>query len=124
MSLALALCSSLQSSNPGFATDAEPVGKRYGIDANACVPKDRRDMSTVKFQFQDWLIEPDLNQLSRGESIKSLEPLAMSVLATLLEHSGEVVATETLLDQLWQGRSAEPGMVTRCVAQIRQALGR
>lgn len=79
-------------------------------------------MSGVSYQFLDWLVEPELNQLRKGKNIKSLEPLAMNVLALLLERSGEVVTTDSLLDQLWEGRSAEPGMVARCIAQIRQAL--
>ena len=81
-----------------------------------------REMSGTRYQFQDWLVEPDRNRLQNGENTRSLEPLAMSVLVFLLEKSGEVVTTDSLLDALWEGRSAEPGMVARCVAQIRQAL--
>jgi len=79
-------------------------------------------MSRETFQFQDWYIEPELNRLRQGENVQSLEPLAMSVLAHLLERSGEVVTADSLLDEFWQGRNAEPGMVARCIAQIRQTL--
>lgn len=97
----------------------EPVGRG---ECSKEEMREARDMSGMRYQFQDWLIEPDLNQLQNGETSRSLEPLAMSVLAFLLETSGEVVTTDSLLDELWEGRNAEPGMVARCIAQIRQAL--
>lgn len=52
-----------------------------------------------------------------------LEPLAMNVLVYLLEHANQVVSTTTLLERFWSGRHADPGMVARCVRQIRGALG-
>lgn len=75
------------------------------------------------FAVGDWVIDASANELRRGHETRSLEPLAMAVLADLLSQPGEVVAIDDLLDRHWQGRHAEPGMVTRCINQIRSALG-
>jgi TolB-like protein len=77
----------------------------------------------MKFEFQDWLVDTTLNQLRRGDERVQLEPLAMNVLACLLEHADQVVPIDSLLDRYWTGRHAEPGMVARCIAQIRVGLG-
>ena len=75
------------------------------------------------FQFGDWTVEPLSNQLSREGQTATLEPLTMNVLAMLLARPGEVVSTDAILDALWSGRNAEPAMVSRCINQIRKALG-
>ncbi|MEQ8857403.1 MAG: winged helix-turn-helix domain-containing protein [Pseudomonadales bacterium] len=77
----------------------------------------------MKLQFQDWLVDTTLNQLQRGEECVLLQPLAMNVLACLLEHADQVVSVDRFLDSFWSGRHAEPGMVARCIAQIRSGLG-
>jgi TolB-like protein len=77
----------------------------------------------VTLRFQDWRVDPALNQVRRGDEIVHLEPLTMNVLVCLLEHVDEVVAPASLLDRYWSGRHADPGMVARCVRQIRRALG-
>lgn len=78
---------------------------------------------TTVYQFADWVVEPDLNQIRRQDLSKRLEPLAMNVLLHLLQHAGEVVTADELLDKYWQGRHGEPSMVTRCVKLIRSAIG-
>ena len=81
------------------------------------------DNKAIIFRFDDWLIEPLLNQVRREDETKQLEPLAMNVLSHLLKNAGEVVTADELLDRFWSGRNAEPSMVHRCITQIRSALG-
>jgi TolB-like protein len=89
---------------------------RYHVEESFPVP-------AMKVQFQDWLVDTTLNRLQRGDEHVQLEPLAMNVLACLLENPDQVVPIDGLLDRYWSGRHAEPGMVARCVAQIRTGLG-
>lgn len=78
--------------------------------------------SADSYQFGDWSIEPELNRVRRGEHRRHLEPLTMNVLVQLLESAGHIVTVSELLDRNWASRSAEPGMVSRCISQIRQAF--
>lgn len=40
----------------------------------------------------------------------------------LVEHRGEVVSIDSLLDDIWTARTAEPGYVRKAVHEIRAAL--
>ncbi len=75
------------------------------------------------FLFGDWLIEPRLNRISRGDEEKQLEPLTMNVLAYLVENAGEVVSQDALLQHFWPGRVVEESTIHRRINQIRRALG-
>ena len=77
----------------------------------------------MRHEVFGWVIDAELNQIRRDHHITRLEPLPMSVFAHLLEHAGRVVTTDELLDRFWPGRNAEPSMVTRCIKQLRHALG-
>ncbi len=80
-------------------------------------------MDKKTYQFGDWLIEPHLNRISRDGEDKHLEPKTMDVLAYFLEHKGDVVSFDELLDRFWQGRIVEEGTIHRHIQQIRRILG-
>ena len=75
------------------------------------------------FRVGDWLVEADLNRLSRdGESLL-VEPKAMDVLVYLCRRPGEVVSADELIDAIWQGRPMGDNPVYKSVAKLRRALG-
>jgi TolB-like protein len=74
------------------------------------------------YRFEEWLVEPDLNRLSREADSIRLEPLAMDVLVHLLSHQGRVVSPDEILDRIWPDRCGDVGRVKKRVAQIRRAL--
>jgi TolB-like protein/DNA-binding winged helix-turn-helix (wHTH) protein/tetratricopeptide (TPR) repeat protein len=76
----------------------------------------------TSYLFGDWLVVPHLNRVSKDGVMHQLEPLTMDVLAYLLVNPGQVVTTDEILDQVWSGRPAQPGMVVKRVNQIRTAL--
>jgi TolB-like protein/DNA-binding winged helix-turn-helix (wHTH) protein len=80
-------------------------------------------MSSSAYRFGDWVVEPQLNRVHRGDVNKRLEPRSMDVLRYLLEHAGETVSVDQLLDTVWAGRVVEPTAVHRGIKHIRQALG-
>jgi DNA-binding winged helix-turn-helix (wHTH) protein/TolB-like protein len=79
-------------------------------------------MSARAYQFGAWLVEPERNRVSSDADERHLEPLSMTVLAYLLEHSGEVVSAERLLEVGWSGRVVESNAVPRVINEIRRAL--
>lgn len=80
--------------------------------------------SAVRYQFGTWVIEPHLNRLSNeaGEQ-HQVEHKAMEVLCYLLEHAGEIVPAEELLDNVWSDRVVEPNVIHRNLSVIRHSLG-
>ncbi len=75
------------------------------------------------YRLDDWVVHPQLNELSKGKIKVHLEPLAMDVLIYLSTHSWKVVSAKELLERYWPNRSAESRMVSKRINQIRAALG-
>jgi DNA-binding winged helix-turn-helix (wHTH) protein/tetratricopeptide (TPR) repeat protein len=57
-----------------------------------------------------------------GKSVH-IEPKVMAVLMMLIERSGEVVSRKALLDSVWAGRVVGDEALTRCISELRAALG-
>lgn len=80
------------------------------------------DMSET-FQLGDWEVNTSLNSLSRNNTSVHLEPKMMDVLAYLSAHAGEVISTEQLLIEFWQGTFYGDAPVQKCIAMLRKKLG-
>lgn len=74
------------------------------------------------FKVGNWLVEPSLDRISSGGEERSLRPQVMELLVYLAERPGEVVSTEQLLEELWDGRIVTEGSVYNCVSELRVAL--
>jgi DNA-binding winged helix-turn-helix (wHTH) protein/WD40 repeat protein len=75
------------------------------------------------FQVGEWLVEPSLNRLSRGDETVRLDLKSMDLLRCLAESAGEVVSTQQLVDRVWQVEVVAVGTLTHAVAELRKALG-
>ncbi len=79
--------------------------------------------SSEAFRLGDWLVQPSLNRISRGEVTAALQPRFMDLLVFLSEHAGKVVSKEEILDAVWAKEFVSEGTLTHAVAVIRQTLG-
>jgi serine/threonine-protein kinase len=80
-------------------------------------------MSLRAFRVGDWLVEPSLNRLSRGDATVRLDVKSMDLLLCLVEHAGEVVPTRRLVDRVWRVEAVAVGTLTHAMAELRKALG-
>lgn len=48
---------------------------------------------------------------------------AMAVLLELVEHAGDTVSRDQLLDRVWNGRCPTPDVLTQAIKELRRALG-
>ncbi len=71
----------------------------------------------------DWTFDARLHQLSREDTVVTLEPLASAVLSYLADRQGEVVSVDELVDALWNRRFVGDNPVYRVLAELRRALG-
>jgi non-specific serine/threonine protein kinase len=62
-------------------------------------------------------------RLTVGGVVVELEPRPLELLGLLLEHAGEVVTKDEILDALWPDRTVTEASLTKCVARLRAALG-
>ncbi|MDR3415321.1 MAG: winged helix-turn-helix domain-containing protein [Nevskia sp.] len=58
----------------------------------------------------------------RGLSV-GIEPKPLEVLRLLLEHAGEVVTTDEILETVWGGRPVHEAAVSNAIGKLRRALG-
>lgn len=73
-------------------------------------------------RFGDVVIDAGAHTLTRAGEPQTVEPKAFAVLLLLLEHRGQLVARDDLLDAVWGHRHVTPGVLTRVIAQLRHAL--
>ena len=75
------------------------------------------------FRMGPWLVQPDLNRLSDGDRVVTLEPRVMGVLVCLARQPGKIVSADQLLDTVWHGRAHADNTVYQAATQLRKALG-
>lgn len=78
---------------------------------------------TFTYRFGEWLVEPHLNRIRRGEEEVRLEPRTLDVLRHLLDRHGEIVSTQELLESVWKRQIVEPNAVHHHITRIRRAIG-
>jgi DNA-binding winged helix-turn-helix (wHTH) protein/TolB-like protein/Flp pilus assembly protein TadD len=76
-----------------------------------------------RLRVGDWIVEPDLNQLSAPGKAVKIEPKAMAVLLHLANRPGQVVSRETLLSDVWPGVVGGDNSLTQVIIKLRKALG-
>ena len=79
----------------------------------------------ASFSIQDWRVEPTRSRIVHrltGEVIH-IRPKSMAVLEALAEAQGAVVSRDALLAAVWPEAVVSDESLTRCVADLRQAMG-
>jgi DNA-binding winged helix-turn-helix (wHTH) protein/TolB-like protein/tetratricopeptide (TPR) repeat protein len=71
----------------------------------------------------EWLVEPTLNRLSRGETVVHVRPKAMDVLALLAQRPGQVVSRESIIDTVWAKTFIADSALASAISELRKALG-
>ncbi len=116
--VALVLAWALELTPQGLKADPEPV------DASAIAGSgDGAQSLKMGFHVGEWTAEPLRGQLVSGDMREHIEPRIMEVLIVLAENAGEVVERDALLLRVWGERAVTDEPLTRCVAELRRALG-
>ena len=75
------------------------------------------------FRFEEFTLDAGRRVLRRGAATVALRPKCLDVLTCLLRRAGQVVTKNELMEQVWQGVVVTDESLTRCISDIRQALG-
>jgi DNA-binding winged helix-turn-helix (wHTH) protein len=70
-----------------------------------------------------WVVDPGLCRLHDGERSVHLRPQLMDLLMCLARHQAHVVSKDDILDEVWPEHYIADSGLTRCMAQLRVALG-
>jgi transcriptional activator of cad operon len=76
------------------------------------------------FIVGEWLVQPDLNRVSRNGASAHLRPQLMDLLVYLAQNAGRTVPQEELLASIWPGQPyLADTALPRCIAELRNVLG-
>ena len=73
--------------------------------------------------FEGWSLDVARRELRRGERPVELRPKSFDVLACLARNAGRVVTKDELMSAVWPGVVVTDESLTRCVSDIRLAIG-
>ena len=73
--------------------------------------------------FHPFRLDPMNEQLWRGAQLISLRPKTFAVLRYLVEHPGQLVTQDDILNAVWPDTYVSHAVPTVCIGEIRQALG-
>ncbi|MGI9295456.1 MAG: winged helix-turn-helix domain-containing protein, partial [Pseudomonadales bacterium] len=75
------------------------------------------------FRLDEWIVEPLTSTFKRNGHTLHVEPKVMDVLLCLARNAGEVVTRDQLLRQVWANLVVTDEVLTRCISELRTALG-
>jgi DNA-binding winged helix-turn-helix (wHTH) protein len=90
---------------------------------NQGLTEGRAEPSDGPFRLGEWLVEPRLNRLTRDDESIQIELKMMDVLVCLAGHAGELVERQQLIDTVWATEFTSENILTRAIAELRNALG-
>jgi len=78
---------------------------------------------TPRFHVADVTLDLRTGRVQRGGDRLALEPRTYDLLVHFVQHAGEVLSRDALLDAIWKDVHVGPHSLTQAVLQLRQALG-
>lgn len=76
----------------------------------------------IAFGVGPWEVFPDLHELRQGETVRRIQPRLMALLVCLAERPGQTWTRDALLDRVWSRRVLNDEVLSRSIADLRQAL--
>ena len=80
-------------------------------------------LSSDLYEFGEFRVDPQARVLRRGEELVSLTHKAFDVLLLLIQHGGDVVSKDELMQAVWPDSFVEESNLTQTVFMLRRALG-
>jgi TolB-like protein/Tfp pilus assembly protein PilF len=75
-----------------------------------------------EFRIGEWLVEPDLNSITRANKKTSVEPKVIEVLAYLADHAGEVLSKNQILKAVWPDTFVSDEVLRYSISELRKAF--
>ncbi len=76
-----------------------------------------------EFRIAGWLVEPDLNRISKVGKTIPVEPKVIEVLVCLAAHAGEVLSKERIMQSVWPDTFVSEGILSYSISELRKAFG-
>ena len=80
-------------------------------------------MPPAFYQFGPFKVDRSGYRVLRDDVLVPLTPKLLDLLLHLLDHAGELVTKEALLDAIWPDANVTDNALTQAVSELRQTLG-
>ncbi len=77
----------------------------------------------MRLSFGEFQLDTELFELRQNGRLCELEPKVFDLLAYFVQHPGQLVTHEELIEQVWKGRIVSDSTVSTCIKNARKALG-
>ena len=77
---------------------------------------------TQPFMVGDWLVEPAIERISKGDFEEKVEPRVMDLLVCLSSQAGEVIARQELESKVWAGMVVGYDALSSAMIKLRKAF--
>ena len=77
----------------------------------------------MQFLFEDYVLDPDRRELTRGSKAIAIGPQVFDLLLYLVQNRERVVSKDDLLDAVWGGRIVSESTLTSHINAVRKAIG-
>jgi TolB-like protein len=75
------------------------------------------------YQFDDYSLDVDRQELWRGTELIDVEPQVLDLLQYLIRHRERVVSKDDLIKHVWHGRIVSESTLTSRITAVRHAIG-
>lgn len=73
--------------------------------------------------MQNWVLDQEDGKLSSASGAIQLSPKSAAVLTCLIQHAGQIVSRNQILDEVWGDIHVSPDLVREYIHELRRALG-
>src|SRR3546814_15492106 len=77
----------------------------------------------MHYTFEDYALDPERRELTRGSDGVAIGPQVFDLLLYLVENRQHVVSKNDLLDVVWEGRIVSESTLTSHINAARKAIG-
>ena len=77
----------------------------------------------MQYTFEDYVLDPDRRELTRGSAAVAVGPQVFDLLVHLVQNRECVVTKDGLLDAVWGGRIVSESTLTSHINAARKAVG-
>lgn len=78
---------------------------------------------SIEYQVGKWSVQPQLNQIVRGDETLRLEPRTMKLLELLIEHQGQVISKQQITELVWDKEYVSENAINMTISLLRKTLG-
>jgi len=75
------------------------------------------------YQFEDYSLDVDRQELRRGTELVDVEPQVLDLLQYLIRYRERVVSKDDLIEHVWHGRIVSESTLTSRITAVRHAIG-